>query len=256
MQRQGDAAQLSAPTTQNHPRMPLAKARPWLWLLALAAAIPFAGVGGYLLGRRDGATSRTALPVIADAPSYRLTNQLGQNVASGDLRGKVQLVTFLFPYCTTLCPLIAAHLAALEAMDLRPAGIADKVAIVSFNVDPEGTGPKQMRAFLSQYGWDPKDTHWQYLTGSPQEIKRVVQKGFSVWYQRVADNGGDAGDPTQPEVANKLAAAAHVNYDIVHNDVLEIVDQQGRIRKIYDDADTVSPSDLARQVETLLGSSG
>ena len=167
-------------------------------------------------------------------------------------------MTFLFPYCTTLCPLIAAHLAALETMDLRPAGIADNVQIVSFNVDPEGTGPRQMRSFLSEYGWDPKNTHWQYLTGSAQDIRRVVQKGFSVWYQRVGDSGkgGDASDPTQPEVANNLAAAAHVNYDIVHNDVLEIVDQQGRIRKIYDDADTVSPSDLAQQIETLLGSSG
>jgi protein SCO1/2 len=230
--------------------------RPWLWLLVLATAIPFVGVGGYLLGRRDGAASRAALPVITNAPVYQLTNQLGQSVASRDFHGKVQLVTFLFPYCTTLCPLIAAHLAALEAMDLRPAGLADKVQIVSFNVDPEGTGPKQMREFLSQYGWDPKDTHWQYLTGSPQDIHRVVQKGFSVWYQRVADSGSDVDDPTQPEVANKLAEKAHVNYDIVHNDVLEIVDEQGRIRKIYDDADMISPSDLAQQVETLLATSG
>lgn len=234
----------------------MARARPWLWLLALAAAIPFVGIGGYFLGRRDGAASRATLPVIANAPAYRLTNQLGQNVASHDFHGKVQLVTFLFPYCTTLCPLIAAHLATLETMDLRPAGLADKVQIVSFDVDPEGTGPKQMREFLSQYGWDPKDTHWQYLTGSPQDIQRVVQKGFSVWYQRVADSDSDAANPMQPEVANKLADQAHVNYDIVHNDVLEIVDQQGRIRKIYDDADTISPSDLAQQIETLLASSG
>lgn len=225
-------------------------------MLTLAAAIPFVGAGGYLLGWRDGAASRTVLPVITAAPAYRLTNQLGQSVASRDFDGKVQLVTFLFPYCTTLCPLIAAHLAALETMNLRPAGLADKVQIVSFNVDPQGTGPKQMREFLSQYGWDPKDTHWQYLTGSPQDIHRVVQKGFSVWYQRVADSDNDADDPTQPEVANKIAEEAHVNYDIVHNDVLEIVDQQGRIRKIYDDADTISPSDLAQQIETLLESSG
>ncbi len=233
-------------------------ARAWLWLVPLSLALPFVGVVGYMLGRKADIPSPPTLPIIAHAPSYRLTNQLGQSVTSRDMRGKVQLVTFLFPYCTTLCPLIAAHLAALEAMDLRPAGIADKVQIVSFNVDPEGTGPKQMRAFLGQYGWDPNDTHWQYLTGSPNDVQRVVQKGFSVWYQRVvdSDNGGGAGNPTQPEVANKLAEEAHVNYDIVHNDVLEIVDQQGRIRKIYDDADTISPSDLAQQIETLLASSG
>jgi protein SCO1 len=102
------------------------------------------------------------------------------------LRDKIQLVTFLFPYCTTLCPLITAHLVNLENLGLRPNGIEDKVEIVSFEVDPAHTGPPQMRAFLRQYGWNPQDPHWQYLTGSPADVRRVVQNGFGVWYKRAA----------------------------------------------------------------------
>ena len=57
----------------------------------------------------------------------------------------------------------------------------------------------------------------------------------------------------QPEVVNKLAETAHADYDIVHNDVIEIVDQQGRIRRIFDDADTINWTRLLSVVQGLLG---
>jgi protein SCO1/2 len=226
-----------------------------------AAAIPLAGLCGFVVGA--GRQANPVLPVLRAAPSYRLTNQLGQRVSSQSFRGKVQIVSFLFPYCTTMCPLIAAHLANFENLGARPAGIADKVAIVAFNIDPAGTGPAQMRAFLKQYGWSPDDLHWQYLTGSPGAIRRVVRGGFDVAYERVPDKPENAGKAAggglpvvQPEVVNPLAEQAHADYDIVHNDVIEIVDQEGRIRKIFDDADTVDWPRLMGVVQDLLGPSG
>lgn len=232
----------------------------WFVLAALALALPAAAGVGFVVGQRSEATREAALPVIGPAPSYTLTNQLGEPISSSRFLGKVRLVTFLFPYCTTLCPLIAAHLTNLENQGLRPAGLADKVAIVSFNVDPENTGPPQMREFLRQYGWDPQDLHWQYLVGSPAEVHRVVTGGFSVWYKRVSlaseAQQASARPMIQPDVENKLAGRAHVDYDIVHNDVLEIVDQQGRIRKIYDNADTVGWQKLLLQVEALVQQKG
>ena len=56
------------------------------------------------------------------------------------------VVTYLFPYCTTFCPAVTHVLTELEA-DLKTAGLNGKrVQIVAFNVDPENTGPKEMRA--------------------------------------------------------------------------------------------------------------
>jgi protein SCO1/2 len=222
---------------------------------AIAAAIPAAGLLGFALGEGRLAAN-PALPVLRAAPSYNLINQLGQPVSSQSFHGKVQIVSFLFPYCTTMCPLIAAHLANFENLGARPAGIAGKVEIVSFNIDPAGTGPSQMRAFLKQYSWNPDDPHWQYLTGSPAAIRRVVRGGFGVAYQRVSDSSETANGPlpvVQPEVVNKLADQAHAKYDIVHDDLIEIVDQQGRIRKIFDDADTVDWTRLLNVVQDLLG---
>lgn len=231
--------------------------RRWVWFAVLVASLPAVALSSFFLGRRYEADRRTTLPILAAAPSYTMTNQLGEAVSSSGFTGKVQLVTFLFPYCTTMCPLIAAHLANLETLGLRPAGIADKVAIVSFNIDPENTGPVQMRAFMRQYGWNPQDTHWQYLVAAPAEMRRVVSGGFSVWYKRVslsAEDESDTGESAmvQPEVVNKLAEQSHADYDIVHNDMLAIVDQQGRIRKIYDDADSVGWPELLDVVQSLV----
>jgi protein SCO1 len=241
--------------TESRFRTALMKFRWWLWTLVIGAMIPIAGIDGFFLGQRHEAAKRTVLPVLGTAPAYQMTNQLGEMVPSSSLRGKVQIVTFLFPYCTTLCPLIAAHLVNLENLGLRPAGIKDKVEIVSFNLDPTHTGPPEMRAFLRQYGWKPEDLHWQYLTGSPEEVDRVVKNDFSVWYERVSlasETQDSASAPVEPEVVNKLADNAHADYDIVHNDVLEIVDQQGRIRKIYDSAQTVSWTELLTIVQSLV----
>jgi cytochrome oxidase Cu insertion factor (SCO1/SenC/PrrC family) len=234
------------------------------FILGLLAALIAGGAGGWLLGRGYRAGHGVEqLPLLGRAPQYRLTNQLGQTVSSSQFRGKVQIVTFLFPYCTTYCPIIAAHLVGLEHTLVR-AGMKHKVQLVAFDVDPAGTGPVQMSAFMKEYGWDPNDLRWQYLTGKPAEIRRVVTGGFHVSYQKVRNSAepGTADDDTgtalapQPTVVNTLAERDKPGYDITHNDALEIVDQHGMIRKIYDDADVVSNQRLVRVVRALLPQAG
>jgi protein SCO1/2 len=215
------------------------------------------GAGGWLLGRQARTPAPKPSPVLGQAPGFRgLTNQLGERVDSSRFDGKVQVVTFLFPYCTTYCPLIAAHLAGLEST-LKLAGLQDRVEIVAYNVDPGGVGPQQMRAFLKEYGWSPRERNLQFLTGTPQQIHRVVVSGYHVAYQKVpngSDAGGGPAQTPQPEVVNALAAKAGVAYDIVHNDALEIVDPQGRIRRFYPQADVVSTARLMKAIKALLPS--
>jgi protein SCO1/2 len=223
--------------------------------LALAAVLLLlaGGAGGWLLARSASHAAPRALPVLGMAPQFSgLTNQLDDAVDSSRFAGKVQVVSFLFPYCTTYCPLIAAHLAGLES-SLELAGLQHRVEIVAYNVDPDGAGPAQMRAFLAEYGWNPSEPNLEFLTGTPQQIHRVVTGGYHVAYQK--DSGAAGGGPAlnpQPEVVNPLAARAHVDYDIVHNDALEIVDAKGRIRRVYEQADVVSNARLLRDIEALL----
>ncbi len=243
---------------------------------ALVLALVTAGVAGWALGRSAGpgaaatgvdpgsatanAGSAAGLEDLGAAPHYTLTDQNGRRVDSDSLLGKVRVVTFLFPYCRTYCPLVAAHLRGLEN-ELRSAGLADRVQLVAFNVDPANADEARMRAFLRQYGWDPSDRAMAFLTGRPAEIRRVVTDGYHVDYRRVAEANEAAGGTTgalapQPEVANPLADSAAVTYDVVHNDALELVDPRGRIRRYYGEADRIPDERLVSDIRALLGDGG
>lgn len=216
--------------------------------------------GGFFAGwyMHSDVRPKETLPVLDQAPDYTLTNQLGQAVSSSAFKGKVRVVTFLFTYCRGYCPLIAHNFMTLEQL-LRTSGMADQVQLVAFNVDPKNTGPTQMKAFQQQYGWDPENHRWEFLTGSPKEIRRVVTDGYHVYFQKVTDD--DEGDKTdkesgdsipEPVVENKIADEAGVDYDIIHNDMLAIVDAQGRIRKVFGDADRVSDKQILDVIQQLL----
>jgi protein SCO1 len=219
----------------------------------------FAGgfAAGWLFHPHPPSREPAPLPVLGQVPDYTLTNQLGQAVSSASFRGRVQAVTFLFTYCRGYCPLIAHNFMTLERL-LKVSGKADKVQLVAFNVDPQNTGPSEMRAFQEQYGWKPDNHRWEFLTGSVSDIHHVVTDGYHVYYKKVVDEddagsnamGGDS--IPEPVVANKLADKAGVDYDIVHNDMLAIVDTQGRIRKIFSDADRVSDEQIMAVIERLL----
>jgi protein SCO1 len=197
------------------------------------------------------------------APRYELTNQLGDRISSSSFDGKVQLVAFLFPYCTTYCPLIAANLVRIER-EIDAAHLAQHVQIVTFNVDPAGSGPAEMRAFMREYGWDPRNLAWQFLTGTPTQVRRVVYNGYMIGYQREslseearyeAMEKAHGTYVPEPTAKNALAEQRHVDYDVVHNDILELVDTRGEIRKLYDDAEKASDTELITDVRALLPSS-
>jgi protein SCO1/2 len=228
----------------------------WPYIVILAA------VGGFAAGwfLRPDTPREEPLPVLGRVPDYTMTDQLGRPVSSTSFHDKVRIVTFLFPYCRGYCPLIAHNLMTLERV-LKTAGMADQVQLISFNVDPENTGPFQMKAFQQQYGWDPSDPHWEYLTGPPEEVRRIVTDAYHVFFEKVRDADEDRSSQEgeieqdsvpEPVVSNPLADDAGVDYDIVHNDMLVIVDKEARIRKMLGEADRVSDEEIMDVIHQLL----
>lgn len=210
-------------------------------LLALAAAALILWITG---GNR-----RAGLPVIGEAPHYRLVDQNGRAVSSQDFAGKVQIVTALFPYCRELCPLVASNLAEFRDNVVQKSDLKGHVVFVFFNVAPADSRPAEMRAFLKQYGWNPDDPAVQYLTGSPGEIERVVERGYHIAYYRTQ---GDAGDESYFQVDNALADRVKPNFDVKHADTIEIVDGAGRIRQIFTDGARLDDMRLLATITPLL----
>ncbi|MGN6635656.1 MAG: SCO family protein [Oryzihumus sp.] len=227
--------------------------------LAVAAALVATGTAvGFAAGTQGSSAAGEARGTGAGptAPSYVLTDQNGRHVSSASFRGKVQVVSFLFPFCTTYCPVTARSMTQLE-QELAHTAWHDLVQLVAFNVDPEGATVAHMHAFWSEFGGNPADPRVSFLTGTPQQVRRVVTGGFRVYYQKVteaqqsaevAQAKADGSYTPQPEVDNKVADAARVHYDIVHNDVIEIVGPRGRIERVFDNASQVSDAELEAAV--------
>ena len=233
----------------------------------MAGAVVAAG----LAARANGPAAASAPESYGSAPSYRLIDQNGRPVSSRQFAGKVQVVSFLFPYCTSYCPLIARTTA--ELADTIAAGpLRDKVQLVSFNVDPAGAKPEVLRRYITQYGGHPDDPVWRYLTGTPAQIRATVTGGFHIFFNKVslayerrqlAEQEREAARQaiTQPSPQpytppphepNPLATQAHVTYDVTHNDYVEIINQHGEIVAVFDQASTLTPQQLLAAVNATL----
>ena len=103
----------------------------------------------------------------AVAPNFTLTDQFGKRVSLRSLRGKVVVLSFNDPECTTICPLTTTAMLRAKQL-LGPA--ASKVALIGIGANPEKTQVKWVRAYSKAHGMLHK---WRFLTGSLPELRRV-----------------------------------------------------------------------------------
>jgi len=181
--------------------------------LAVASAIVVILIGAAPMAAA--ATNRTADPILAEAiagstasldipaSGFQLTDQNGRTVSLAGLRGKVVLMTFLDPVCTTDCPIIGAEFRQAAQM-LGPAN--KNVELVAIVANPTYRSIAAMQAFDTEEGLNTVP-NWLYLTGSLDQLKRVwAQYGITVY--------------------NLPAGAMSA-----HNDVAVVIDQRGVIRE-------------------------
>jgi cytochrome oxidase Cu insertion factor (SCO1/SenC/PrrC family) len=161
------------------------------------------------------AANRTADPILAlaiagdsasldlPAPGFSLTDQNSQPVSLASLRGKVVLMTFLDPVCTSDCPIIAQEFKQAGQM----LGTQDKnVELVAVVANPTYRSTAFTQAFDRQEGMATVP-NWRYLTGSLSQLS-------AVWRQY--------GITVEDLPAGSMAA---------HNDLAVVIDPAGQIRQ-------------------------
>jgi cytochrome oxidase Cu insertion factor (SCO1/SenC/PrrC family) len=161
------------------------------------------------------AASATASPIIAQAldgssapldfraPAFQLTNQHGHLVSLASLRGKVVLLTFLDPVCTSDCPLIAQE---FKQADQLLGGQARQVELVAVVTNPVYHQLAYTQAFDREERLAGLP-NWQYLTGSVPQL-RQVWRHYGIAAQ-ILPAGGMIG----------------------HSDLAYVIDRSGRTRR-------------------------
>ena len=111
----------------------------------------------------------SSAPLDVPAAPFQLTDQNGRPVSLASLHGKVVLLTFLDPVCTTDCPLIAQE---LRVADQMLGAKAAHVEIVAIAANPLYYTTGYLRAFDRQERLTDVP-NWHYLTGSLSQLRKV-----------------------------------------------------------------------------------
>jgi len=178
-------------------------------LAALAAPLTFAALGISLLATgeisasgtdRTPATLPPPLRLGAPAPELRLIDHRGRHVSLETFRGHPVLVTFVYADCHSSCPLLIERLKALEAHDPR-----GEAVIVAVSLDPERDTVASLAAAAVRWELGPR---WHLLTGEPAAVREVVR-------------------------AYRVQWAPLPGGEIAHENVLTLIDRQGRLAFTY-----------------------
>lgn len=110
-------------------------------------------------------------PATIAMPDFALLDQDGRLVRTGELRGKVVVLTFLDTKCREACPIIAGQIARAWTL-LTPAERRRAVA-VAISTDPRDDTRMSIRAFLARH----RATRTiRYLAGSAPEMKQLWRR--------------------------------------------------------------------------------
>jgi len=140
-------------------------------------------------------------PLNSVAPGFTLTDQFGKRVSLRAFRGKVVVLSFNDPECTTICPLTTTALLHAKEL-LGPA--ASRVQLLGIGANPEATEVKWVHDYSQAHRMLHK---WDFLTGSLKQLRPV-------WH----DYGIEA-------------AVVHGLID--HTPATYVIDTRGRLSRLY-----------------------
>jgi protein SCO1/2/putative membrane protein len=147
-----------------------------------------------------------ALPPLG---AFRLTERSGRTVTDRDLADRVWVASFVFTRCHASCPRIST---AMKDVQRRLKGTG--VQLVSITVDPDRDTPAVLTRYAESLEADPR--RWWFLTGSEDEIGRLVRERFKLSLAPM--------DPNDPEAARM---------ELAHSDRLALVDRGNRVVGLY-----------------------
>ena len=165
--------------------------------------------GGPIIRQRIPATVRRTV----------LRDQDGRPVTLASLHGKTVVLAPQLTLCQETCPMTSA-LMHQAAQDAERAGLSDRVVFAELTVDPWRDTVTRLHAYRKLYGALPD---WTLLTGEPRQVTKVWE---AIGVSTVRSYGDDR---VRDWMTGKVLKRP---YDVHHQDIVFIIDPDGRIRWI------------------------
>ena len=155
-------------------------------------------------------------------PNFSFTNQFGDEVSNEDVKNKLYVANFFFTSCPSICIDLTNNLKIVQnAFD-------DEIIILSHSVDPEIDTVERLMKYQEINEID--GSNWFLLRGSIDEIIKMAQLGYFAIAS--VDN--------------------HVENSLIHTENIVLIDNQQRIRGVYNGTSELEMSYLIDDINRLL----
>jgi protein SCO1/2 len=188
-----------------------------LRVIVIAAVVGILAVAAWYV-TEQAEQSRAELPVLGRLSPFEFVQHNGRPFNLDSLKGKVNVVDFIFTRCQGPCPIMTSTMAQLYE---RFAG-TDKVRFVSISVDPDYDSVEVLARYAQRHG--VTDNRWIFLHGPLEEVKRISEEDFML-------------------DAQTLPAG--------HSTRFILVDEKAQIRGYYDSFDEASLTVLQTHLREL-----
>lgn len=163
----------------------------------------------------------TSIHTVSD---FALENQAGNPVTKADLMGKIYVANFFFTHCSGICPTMRTNLSKVQEAFINDEG----VQLLSHTVAPQSDTVPVLSNYAKVNG--VVDGKWHLLTGSKEAIYTLAQDAYFVEFD-----------------TNEVIDTS----TFFHTENFVLVDQQGRIRGVYNGTLEFDVKRLIEDIHTL-----
>ncbi|MDW3191392.1 MAG: SCO family protein [Cytophagales bacterium] len=158
-------------------------------------------------------------------PAFELVNQEGERITERHLVDRVTIVDFFFTSCPGICPKMTSNMMLVQEAFLN----TEEVMILSHSVTPKYDSIPVLKEYAELKGIQSEK--WHLLTGDRSVIYDLGRNQYFI--------EEDLGLEKDPE-------------DFIHTENFVLIDQNRRIRGIYNGLNKTSVRQLIADVKTLL----
>jgi protein SCO1/2 len=168
-----------------------------------------------------------------EVPDYRLVNQDGKAIRVHDYKGKALLLTFIYTRCQDpgQCSLMSSNFAAIDQELQKQPELYQKTHLLSISFDPEYDTPKVLRSYGAAYTGKYSDenfAHWEFASGSADEVKGIAQF-FGMRYYQDSSKGTE---------------------QVIHSLRTAVIGPDGKVVKVYR-GNEWKPDEVLKEIQVL-----
>ena len=202
---------------------------------------------------KDEDLSKSLLPVInADVQNFSFTNQDGKTITENNVEGKVYVAEYFFTTCKGICPKMNANMRRVfDKYKDEP-----NFLILSHTCMPETDSVPLLKAYEAQmidgklgknedgsfkieydsttnHKLQTTNTNWNFVTGDKALLYKMARQSYMI-------------DNNKPDSTQTLAD------QFIHTQFFALVDNQRRVRGIYDGLNEEEMQKLFKDIKGLL----